>query len=262
MFNLPVKQMLMFPDPRPLVELLGREFFRTAPECPGVYLMRNQQGVVLYVGKARNLRKRLNAYRVANPDRMARRHLRLLRSVAHIDFQPCPDEPAALAREAELIRSLKPRFNRSGTWPAPPRFLLWRNAADQIELAVAKESSPEWRAFGPLGGSAPYLRNALARLLWFALHPALGAGSLPFGWAEGRTGNSVVITGGPATHDAANSLALLFSGQPEAFCDWVRAKLPQALHPFDAAMVQADIDFLVSAPRLDGRAGRVEKSAG
>jgi hypothetical protein len=99
-------------------------------------------------------------------------------------------------------------------------------------------------------------------LLWFALHPALGAGDLPLGWAEGRTGNPAVISAGPATRDAADSLALLFSGQPEPFCDWVRAKLPQPLHPFDAAMVEVDMEFLVSMPGLDRRAGLIEKSAG
>ena len=39
--------MLLFPDSRPLVERLGPDFFRTAPTCPGVYLMRDSNGTVL-----------------------------------------------------------------------------------------------------------------------------------------------------------------------------------------------------------------------
>jgi excinuclease UvrABC nuclease subunit len=74
-------QMLLFADPRPLVERLGPEFFRRAPQSPGVYLMRDRADSVLYVGKAKNLRKRLASYRVANPERLPRRHLRLLRAV-------------------------------------------------------------------------------------------------------------------------------------------------------------------------------------
>src|ERR1041385_3990947 len=112
-------QMLMFPDPRPLVERFGPEFFRQLPEGPGVYLMRDARDVVLYVGKAKNLRQRLNAYRVANPDRMPRRHLRLLRAVVRIELQKYPDEASALARESELLLALKPRFNRAGTWRGP-----------------------------------------------------------------------------------------------------------------------------------------------
>jgi len=47
----------------------------------------------------------------ANPDRMPKRHLRILREVAQIEFQFCSGEAAALKHESKLIRSLKPRFN-------------------------------------------------------------------------------------------------------------------------------------------------------
>src|SRR5215472_15766281 len=106
-----MKQMLLFPDPRPLIERLGAEFFRSAPTSPGVYLMRDVRDTVLYVGKAKNLRKRLGSYRVANPDRMPRRHLRMLRAIARIDLEECKDERSALARESELLLKLRPRFN-------------------------------------------------------------------------------------------------------------------------------------------------------
>ena len=48
-------QQRFWPDPQPLVERLGREFFRHVPESPGVYLMRGLGDAVLYVGKAKNL---------------------------------------------------------------------------------------------------------------------------------------------------------------------------------------------------------------
>src|SRR5690242_6610552 len=108
------QQLLLLPDPQPLVERLGREFFRSLPDGPGVYLMRDATDAVLYVGKAKNLRKRLCSYRVANPDRMPRRHLRLLRAVARIELRPTLDEASALSCEAVLLRALKPRFNRAG----------------------------------------------------------------------------------------------------------------------------------------------------
>ena len=104
-----MNQLLLFPDPRPLVERFGSDFFRQAPECAGVYLMRDASGTVLYVGKAKNLRKRLGSYRVANPDRLRKRHLKLLRVVSRIDLQECADEESALLRESELLRTLRPR---------------------------------------------------------------------------------------------------------------------------------------------------------
>src|SRR5213595_3608176 len=98
-------QMLLFSDPRPLVDRLGPGFFRDAPQTPGVYLMRDSLDRILYIGKARNLKKRLASYRVANPDRLRRRHLKLLRSVARIELQECGSESSALAHEAELLRN-------------------------------------------------------------------------------------------------------------------------------------------------------------
>jgi excinuclease ABC subunit C len=75
-------QMLLLPDPRPLDRRLGGKFFRKVPRRPGVYLMKDAQDKIVYVGKAKDLKQRLNNYRVANPDRMPRRHLKLVNEVA------------------------------------------------------------------------------------------------------------------------------------------------------------------------------------
>src|SRR5215472_810958 len=104
-------QALLFPDPKPLDQRLGRKFFRRAPRRPGVYLMKDANDKVIYVGKAKDLKQRLGNYRLANPDRMPRRHLRMVREVARIDFQFCTSEAAALKRESTLLRTLRPKFN-------------------------------------------------------------------------------------------------------------------------------------------------------
>ena len=63
-------QQLLFPDPRPLVERLGTEFFKELPQSAGVYVMRDMAGVTLYVGKAKSLRDRVRSYclRAASED--------------------------------------------------------------------------------------------------------------------------------------------------------------------------------------------------
>jgi predicted GIY-YIG superfamily endonuclease len=242
--RVPFSQPLLFPDPRPLVERLGREFFRQAPESPGVYLMRDAAEAVLYVGKAKNLRKRLTSYRVANPDRMPRRHLRLLRAVERIELQPCPDESAALARESELLLALKPKFNRAGTWPATPRFLVWRQTAQDLELAVTETAETGWQAFGPSGVVIQFLRAALVRVLWRAIHPELGSTQMPAGWMHGQFANPTRLHCGPLAESAAAFLEQIFADQVEAACGWVKTRFEQNPNPFEQAALAEDLESL------------------
>jgi hypothetical protein len=111
-------QLWLFPPPRTLVERFGENFFHELPERPGVYFFCGPDAGVLYVGKAKNLRKRISSYRVANPERLSRRVIRLLNQVARIEYDVCPDERAACHREELLICVLAPKYNRAGkVWP-------------------------------------------------------------------------------------------------------------------------------------------------
>ena len=147
-------QLLLLPDPRPLDRRLGKKFFHNAPRRPGVYLMRDAQDWIVYVGKGKDLKRRIGNYRVANPDQMPRRHLRMVNEVSRIEFRVCPSESAALETEAKLIRTLKPKFNRAGVWPGKTRFIVWRAEGDRLEIAVAETPEPGWQRFGPMGSSA------------------------------------------------------------------------------------------------------------
>jgi len=117
-------QLLLFPPPQPLVDRLGREFFRAVPEVPGVYFMCGDEAGVLYVGKAKNLRRRLASYRSANPDRLTRRIFRLLFRVTRIYWDECADEASATERERRRLLALQPRFNVAGRYPPSRRVLI------------------------------------------------------------------------------------------------------------------------------------------
>lgn len=235
-------QLLLFPDPRPLVERLGRDFFRQLPETAGVYLMRDAGGNVLYVGKARNLRRRLCSYRVANPDRMARRHLRLLRAVAAIELEACADEAAALKRESELLRALKPRFNRAGTWPAPGRYVSWRGVGGKIELTVTGEVADGWQGAGPFGGGAFIIRAVLARLLWLAVNDQRCPADLPAGWLHGSFPEPTAVYTGAQAEEAVRHLSRFFAGASESFLDWAVSRNTAARHAIWSAVIQADVE--------------------
>jgi len=240
----PASQTLLLPDPRPLVERFGSDFFRGLPERPGVYLMRDAAQVVLYVGKAKSLRQRLGHYRVANPDRLGRRHLRLLRQVVQIELLICADETAALAKEAELLRTLKPKFNRAGVWAAPPRFLVWRTTEQTLQLAITETPRSGWQAFGPCGRGATCLRAALVRLLWFALNPALGSTCMPAGWWPGRLAAIAILDGVP--EEAQSMLAKSLTGDPDGFVLWISERTQALAYAYDRETRDADLETMIT----------------
>ena len=111
-------QLWLFPPPRTLAERFGEDFFRELPTQPGVYFFCGADAGVLYVGKAKNLRKRISSYRVSNPERLSRRVIRLLNHVTRIEYDVCANETSAEHREELLICVLSPKFNRAGkVWP-------------------------------------------------------------------------------------------------------------------------------------------------
>lgn len=87
----------------------GKAFAARLPTRPGVYLMRDTSGVPLYVGKARNLRKRVNSYFDARPK--IERIMRMIARIDQIEIGLTRNEGEALLLENEWIKSLKPRYN-------------------------------------------------------------------------------------------------------------------------------------------------------
>jgi excinuclease ABC subunit C len=83
---------------------------RLAPTSPGVYRMLNAANDVLYVGKAKNVRKRLASYaRVSAPQ--PARILRMIAATVSVEIISTGTETEALLLEANLIKQLRPRFN-------------------------------------------------------------------------------------------------------------------------------------------------------
>lgn len=83
---------------------------RLAPTSPGVYRMLNAASDVLYVGKAKNVRKRLSSYARANAPLPAR-ILRMIAATVTVEIVSTTTETEALLLEANLIKQLRPRFN-------------------------------------------------------------------------------------------------------------------------------------------------------
>ena len=84
---------------------------RLAPTSPGVYRMLNAAHDVLYVGKAKNVRKRLSSY--ARPTGHVARIARMIAATVVVEIVSTETETEALLLEANLIKQLRPRFNVS-----------------------------------------------------------------------------------------------------------------------------------------------------
>jgi excinuclease ABC subunit C len=87
----------------------GKAYASRLPTRPGVYLMRDESGVPLYVGKARNLRKRVASYFDTRPK--IERIMRMVARVRHVEVSLTRTEGEALLLENEWIKSLRPRYN-------------------------------------------------------------------------------------------------------------------------------------------------------
>jgi excinuclease ABC subunit C len=85
------------------------DLVKRLPNEPGVYRMIDRKGDVLYVGKARNLKKRVSNY--ARGAGLSARILRMIRETSTMEFVQTRTETEALLLEANLIKRLRPRFN-------------------------------------------------------------------------------------------------------------------------------------------------------
>ena len=141
-----------------------RKKLHDLPHKPGVYLMRDRLHRVIYVGKARDLRKRVSQYFMASKQRTADlKTLALLDSVWDLEWHTVRSEPEALLLEGKLIKEFRPKYNVS--FRDDKRFLLVKvDMAEEwprFRLSRFKREDNA-RYFGPFANA-----GALRRTLHF-----------------------------------------------------------------------------------------------
>lgn len=139
-----------------------RNKLSSLPHKPGVYLMKDRFGTVIYVGKARDLRKRVSQY--FHPSRRLGWDLKfnaLVEAIHDLDVYVVKSEPEALLLEGKLIKEFQPRYNIS--FRDDKRFLLVKvNLNDPIPrfTLTRLRTDDGSRYFGPFP-NAGALRSAL-----------------------------------------------------------------------------------------------------
>jgi len=143
-----------------------KEKVRALPDRPGVYLMKDRLGTILYVGKAKSLKKRVSSYFQRGRARtIDQPKIRSLIPLIHdFDIIEVRSEPEALLLEGRLIKQWKPRYNTDFT--DDKRFLLVRVDLSQplprfVLTRLRKDKHS--RYFGPFPHSGP-LRTTLTQM--------------------------------------------------------------------------------------------------
>ena len=86
-----------------------KEFVKTIPQDPGIYLMKNKNDDIIYVGKAKSLRKRVRQY--FNKNNKSMRIIKMVENIDHIEYIVVHNELEALVLECNYIKENKPKYN-------------------------------------------------------------------------------------------------------------------------------------------------------
>ncbi len=139
---------------------------RALPKVPGVYLMKDKNGIVLYVGKARILPNRVSTYFQASTDLGPKKQL-MLDQIDDFDHIECKGECEALLTENRLIKDLHPKFNERMTDDRTFPYLIITMREDFPGVFISREPGASRykgaKIFGPFT-SVYALRDAMKLL--------------------------------------------------------------------------------------------------
>jgi excinuclease ABC subunit C len=141
-----------------------RDKVRRFPRAPGVYLMRDAKGVVIYVGKAKSLRARVGSYFQDGHDH-APKVLVMLAEVAGVDFLEAHSEADALLMESRLIKDIQPKYNKREKDDKTFPYIEVTTGDDfpGVFLTRTPRTAGRTRLYGPFT-SVAWTREAISRL--------------------------------------------------------------------------------------------------
>lgn len=152
----------------------GIDFFEQLPSSPGVYFFYGEGDPPIYVGKAKNLKRRLGQYRNAKRCRQSKKMQLIVSKATRISYQSCANELEAILLENRLIQELRPRWNVAGAFSFlyPMIGILWGRERVEFCYTSKPELFPDFSLHGAyrsrkITGEAFF---SLMRLLTFVGH--------------------------------------------------------------------------------------------
>lgn len=219
-----------------------RTFFRSVPDAPGVYLMFDEEGEVLYIGKSIRLRTRLLSYRSARPDQVSNKVLRLVCAVRDIRWEPCKSDQEACLRENFLLRNYRPPFNVVNTKSFIYEYIVWQ-VVDGVyywKLTPLEEIPDGAAVFGAFKGRRATKRayQALIRLLWVMTREIDRVSDLPHElMLEKAPRNYSFNVPAPLTERLQVLIPAFLQGEDTGLIDWFLERL-NSRHAIEAFLRQ------------------------
>lgn len=103
----------LFETPPFLEAKLGPKLFEDIPQAPGIYRFYDENEILLYVGKAKNLRRRLFTYKRAKPGKTSRKEAAMISKIHRFEYEILSSEEEAILQENQWIRDHRPEFNHA-----------------------------------------------------------------------------------------------------------------------------------------------------
>lgn len=233
---------------------IPRPFLANLPDSPGVYRMLDGEGQLLYIGKAKNLRRRVSSY-FTNSSGHSDKVLDLVRKARQVTFERTGSELEAALREAALIRELKPPYNTLSKHLPRVAFLKLTRTNPYPRLAITnKPGSDRALYIGPFR-SREFTERAqrlLARLFRLrTCHGNLTPDSTVTPCLTGQIGACTAPCNASVTRETYNTQVVAFLRFLDGADPLVRQSLIEKrdnlaaeLHFERAARIQQDIDLL------------------
>lgn len=131
----------LFETPPYLEQKLGSSVFEDIPQKPGIYRFYDENEVLLYVGKAKNLRYRLFTYKRAKSGRTSRKEAALISKIHRFEYDILDSEEEAILQENRWIREHRPEFNHANKHIETYYFITIQHSVSSLVFGLSMNPS-------------------------------------------------------------------------------------------------------------------------